>query len=428
MRCAVACFLILVLPGTLCAFWPVYWELDGQKHVLGPLISYDNNKGETHLTVRPLLASYDSPRTYSFLWPLGRSTEEKSYFVPFYMRHSSGDGRRDWAFFPFFYGTTGKRSYGGVFPFYGKLYDRFRRDEITFFLWPLFGQSTWNDTTRTDVLWPLLSSSTGHQEGFKLGPLYGQRKVGNERRSTYILWPIFLKDEKDLDTDNPKSSLWAAPFYMQTTSPNSSFYAVFWPFFSYLRVEDRVDVKAPWPFLYFTTGKEDRAVNFWPVYSHTISGKDETTNIMWPVYKTSVRYPGDKKWTETRILFMSKYIRDDRGVFLNAWPFFEYRRTKDKTAAFFPSIFPWRNENFDRILRPLLTLYEYRREEDKVISNLLYGLYTKEQGPETWRRRFAFLFEVKREPEGHGFELLSGLFGVDPRRVKILYIPIKRGD
>ncbi len=141
MRRVILLVLVFLFPGSsLFAFWPLSWDLDGQKNYLGPLISYEEEAGQTHVTLRPLLSSYDSPDNYTFLFPLGKSTGEKSYFVPFYMRHA-GVGEHDTALFPVFWGESGERSYGGVFPFYGRLYNRFRRDEIGFFLWPLYSYS-----------------------------------------------------------------------------------------------------------------------------------------------------------------------------------------------------------------------------------------------------------------------------------------------
>ena len=425
MRACILFLLILLSPCGLLAFWPVYWELGNEKNLLGPLISYERKDDETHVTVRPLLSSYDSPRTYSLLFPLGKSTEEKSYFVPLYMRHSS-ENAYDVSLFPFFWGETAERSYGGIFPFYGKLYHRFRRDEIGFALWPLYGYSTAEGTTRTNILWPLFSFYKGREEGFKLGPLYGRRRIGDERRSSFVLWPFFIKDEKDLNADNPKASLFIFPFYMQTTSPQSSFYAVMWPFFTYMRVQDRTEVKAPWPFFSYATGKEENEFHLWPVYSHSKVGKDEVTYVLWPIYKGSERYPGDKKWTQKRVLIIDKYETDDRGTFFNICPFFEYRRSSAETVFFFPSILPWRNAGFDRIIRPLITFYEYRKKGDRTTTNFLYGFYTKEQEGALWKRRLAFLLEVEREIGGMGFQVLSGLFGLDSDRVKIFYIPISR--
>jgi hypothetical protein len=422
--------LILFLPGSLFAFWPLYWELDGQKNFLGPLVSYEEKNEETHLTVRPLLSSYDSPRTYSFLFPLGKSTEESAYFIPLYSRHTMADDKHDVAFFPFFYGQDGERSYGGVFPFYGKLYHRYSRDEIGFFLWPLYGYSTKDGATKTNVAWPFFSFYSGTQEGFKLWPLYGQRRYGEERESMFVMWPFFIRDDKGLDTDQPMESTFVVPFYMHSESPQSTFYGVLWPFFTYTKVRDRVEVKAPWPFFSYSSGEEEQQKSFamWPIYSHSRSENDEVTHILWPIYKKTDRYLDDEKWTETRVLLLNKYAVDDRGEFLNIWPFFEYRASDEKSAFFFPSILPWRNTGFDRIIRPLITLYERRRTEDKVVTNMFYGFYTKEQKGSTWKRRLAFLLEIKQEQEGLGFQVFSGLFGIDHKQVKVFFIPINRGE
>jgi len=148
--------------------------------------------------------------------------------------------------------------------------------------------------------------------------------------------------------------------------------------------------------------------------------------VLWPIYKETERYPGERKWTQKRILIIDKYETDDRGTFFNICPFFEYRRGSAETVFFFPSIIPWRNAGFDRIIRPLMTLYAYRKKGDKTTMNLLYGFYTKEQEGDLWKRRFAFLFEVEREPGGMGFEVLSGLFGLNSNRMKIFYVPVSR--
>jgi hypothetical protein len=426
MRVAAVFLAFLLLPCSAWAFWPVYWEMEGEKNVLGPLISFEEKDERARITVRPLLSTYDAPRTFSYLWPLGKSTPEDSYFLPFYRRKST-DHQSSFELFPFFFGHAKEKTYGGVFPFYGKLYDRYRRDEIGFFLWPLYGYSRYGDTARTDVVWPFFSRWKGRETGFKLGPLYGVHHWGDERRSTFFLWPFITKEERDLTTDNPKSSLWIMPLYLQTTSPKSAYYGVLWPFFTYTRVEDRTEVNAPWPFFSITKGKERTGFSIWPVYSSARNEKDETKYILWPIYKDDRRQVGDATWVDRRVLLLNRYTVDNRGTFLNVWPLFEYRASPDQTSnIFFPSIIPWRDSQFDRIVRPLLTIYTLKRGPDRESSNLLYGLYTKEQSGDSWKRRLAFLFEVKHEQQGYGFEVLSGLFGVDRERMKIFYIPFSR--
>jgi hypothetical protein len=425
MRACILFLLFLLCPGSLFAFWPVYWELGEEKNFFGPLISYEAGGGQTHATVRPLLSSYDSPRTYSIIFPLGKSTEEKSYFLPVYMRHRAL-GAEDYTLFPFFWGRTSDgRGYGGFFPLYGRLYNRFRRDEIRFFLWPIYAYSEGEGATRTNVVWPIFSFYGGRQEGFKLGPLYGHRKWGDERESSFLFWPIFIKDERFLDTDEPRKSLWAFPLYMQTTSEKYSYHAVMWPLFTFTKTEGRSENQILWPLFGSSKGTES-GFHAWPFYSYRKVGKDEVTYIMWPVYKGTDRYPGDRKWTYRRIIIIDRYEADDRGTFFNICPFFEYRRNAAETRFFFPSIIPWRNESFDRIVRPLMTLYEYRSNARRTTTNFLYGFYTNEEEGEYWKRRLAFLLEVKREPQGMGFQVLSGLFGMDKKRIKVFYIPVNR--
>ena len=153
------------------------------------------------------------------LFPLGKSTEEKSYFFPLYTRHE-GEEEHDVAFFPFFYGKTHGRSYGGVFPLYGTLYNRFRRDEIGFFLWPLYGYSKGDGASRTNVIWPLFSIYSGSQQGFKVGPLYGQRQWGNERKSMFVLWPFSYGTKKGSTPTDPRRGGGPYPSICRPRLPN----------------------------------------------------------------------------------------------------------------------------------------------------------------------------------------------------------------
>jgi hypothetical protein len=422
-------FLILFFPASSFAFWPVYWEFDGKKNVLGPLFTYEEEKDDTHITARPVLSSYDSPGTFDIIYPLGKRTEDHAYFVPFYSRHTISEEKQDVSLFTMFWGRDSDRSYGGVFPFYGKLYNGYGKDEIGFTMWPFYSYTVNKETTRTDMLWPFLSFYSGYEDGFKMWPLFGKRKIGDDRKSMFVLWPFFIRDDKGLATDEPMKSTWFVPFYMHSESPHSEFYGVLWPFFTYARVRDKFEVNAPWPFFTYSNWEKEKkkSVSFWPLYSHSQDDKDETTNVLWPLYKKAQRHVGDSIWTEKRILLLNKYAVDDRGTFLNVWPFFEYRALGENQTFFFPSIMPFRDKGFDRIMRPLITLFELYKKEDSVVTSFLYGFYTKEQKGDSWRRRLAFLVEVKKEPDGTGFQLLSGLFGMDSKTVKILFIPFARG-
>lgn len=220
---------------------------------------------------------------------------------------------------------------------------------------------------------------------------------------------------------------WAFPFYLSTTSRTTVQKSVLFPFFSYYKSPERESLDAPWPFYFYTKGEEENAFGIWPPYTRKTRGKDNTYTYLWPIYRDSEWYIKDRRYVDKRLLiYLGRYVDDDRGEFAHFWPFFEYRDSKEKTDFYFPSLLPFRNEKFDRIVKPLITLYQYRREGSLRTSNFVYGFYTKEESGEGWKRRLAFLFELKKEPAGYGFELLSGLFAMDPHRVKLLFIPIKR--
>ena len=411
------------------AFWPISWKLGDETNYFGPLVTIEreHDRDVTRaFTVRPFLFSYEPGKeTVSFLYPFGKATSEKSYFIPFSTSKYSGE-ESDSSLLFFFQGKTKERSYGGFFPLYGKLYKRFGREEMGFFLWPLYGYTEDQGGRKTDILWPFFSIYTGNQHGFKFWPLFGTRNIRDERVTGFFLWPFFIWERKALDTDEPKNSFFAIPFFIKTTSPNSAYYSVLPPFFVYSRSPDKRRISAPWPIFTRTTGKEQEGLSFFPFYQYEKRENIQFTYILWPVVKNTTWSVGEKQNFESRILLINRYTDDNRGTFLNVWPFFEYRKQADKKAFFFPSPLPFRYEEMDRIIKPLFTLYTYREKDGMRLSNFLYGLYTKEERDDSWKRRFAFLFELSKEKEGVGFEVLSGLFSVSQKQVKLFYIPIKR--
>jgi len=424
----IAIFLLPLFPHHAWAVWPLSWELGREKNFLGPLVSYEKEHENERLTIRPFF-SHDSAEggSYSLLWPLGGGTENKSQFVPFYTHHAESDGQGDTSILLLFWGKTKEKRYGGFFPLYGQLYNRFGKDEIGFFLWPLYSYVKSEGATRTNILWPFFSVSSGTEEGFKFWPFYGYRNRDQEKKSHFVLWPIFYWGERDADIGEPKKVFWAFPFYLSTTSRTTVQKSVLFPFFSYYKSPERESLDAPWPFYFYTKGEEENAFGIWPPYTRKTRGKDNTYTYLWPIYRDSEWYIKDRRYVDKRLLiYLGRYVDDDRGEFAHFWPFFEYRDSKERTDFFFPSLLPFRNDKFDRIVKPLITLYQYRREGSLRTSNFVYGFYTKEESGEDWKRRLAFLFELKKEPAGYGFELLSGLFAVDPHRVKLLFIPINR--
>ena len=221
-----------------------------------------------------------------------------------------------------------------------------------------------------------------------------------------MLWPFFIKDEKDLNTDNPRSSLWVVPFYMQTTSPRSSFYAVMWPFFTYMRVQDRTEIKAPWPFFSHTTGKEENGFqHLAPLFAQPNGQGRGHLRALARLQRD--RAVSGRQEVDPEEGTPHRQVRDGRpGTFFNSGRFL-ITAGEAETVFYFPSILPWRNPEFDRIVRPLMTLYEYRKDGRQNDDEPPLRLLHEGAGGERWKRRLAFLLEVEEGARRHGF---SGLF------------------
>lgn len=418
---------MLFIPCVAHSFWPLTWEHDGERHFLGPLFSYKKDETSSRLAIRPFLFSYDSNEggVYRYLYPLGKSSEDTSYFVPFYMKKKDDD-KGNKAIFPFFWGESKKGSYFGVFPFYGKLYDRFNRDEIGFFMWPIYGYSEAGGAKKTNILWPLFAYYSGKEEGVKAWPLFGFRNREGQSKNRFFLWPIFFQGERGLNTDDPVRSFYAVPFYIDVKSKTSELRSIMWPIYTRQKTEFKSQLDLFWPIYTNIEGEDREGISVFPFYTYNRNERDVKYSVLWPVFRDSQWYRGEEKYIYRWFLVINRYVVDEKGTFLNVWPFFEYRGKGEDYNFYFPSILPLRYDGMDLIIKPLITFYERRKTADRVVTNLLYGLYTKEDGSSGWKRRFAFLFEIKKEPEGMGFELFSGIFAIDSKRIKLFFIPIER--
>ncbi|MCX5798095.1 MAG: hypothetical protein NTU90_00770, partial [Proteobacteria bacterium] len=277
-------FLILFFPCTLYAFWPLSWEFNNEKRYLGPLVSYQTEKN---------------------------TSKEKSYFVPIYLSKEF-EGEEDTAFTLFFYGKSKRGNYFGFFPIYGKAYNRFGKDDLGFFMWPLYSYSSAEVATKTNIIWPFFGYYSGTEEGFKMWPLYGIRKKKGVKTTSFFLWPFFIKEEKDLDTDEPVDAFHAFPFYMKKTSKTKASYSVMWPIFSYARDDEKRKWDILWPIFSWKEGEETKGYSFFPLISYDKKGKDYTFNLLWPLYKESEWYVRDDRYFQRRILLINRYIEDDR--------------------------------------------------------------------------------------------------------------------
>jgi hypothetical protein len=161
---------------------------------LGPFFLWKRDPGQRQWGIRPFLfwtENQSDPMTrLELLYPFGKyqnkEGDKKGYLFPLSLyRDEESDGRRRWdfQFFPLFMGeTVGGRDYFGIFPIFGTLFERYGRDEIRFYFWPIYGESTSEGVRKRDFLWPFVSFIEGEKKrGYRFWPFHSMY-----RRSQHV--------------------------------------------------------------------------------------------------------------------------------------------------------------------------------------------------------------------------------------------------
>ncbi len=390
--------------GLSLKLWPLfhYWR-DSERaestiRILGPLIYRRKGVGEGEFAVRPLFYWTKNDKEdflrIEYLYPLGKFKREggytKNYIVPFTtLRDEKGDGRREkhFSLFIYFRGQAENGEvYWGIFPLYGQLVDRFGRDRIRFYLWPVYsdwsdeGSYTWN------FLWPILSKTRGGgKKAFRVWPLWGFEEEEGVSRSHFLLWPFFIKADRDLDADDPEREYFLFPLYRGVRSKRARQVTVLWPFFSY-GVDEKYAYKrwdAPWPFVSFSRGENLRRVLIFPLYYHQEVPGDRTLWVLWPLYQCWDDVVGGQREVVKRFLLINriKTVFNGKGEVISKevsiWPFFRYSREGDETKLYLFDLIPLRNDGLDRNWIPLYRVFRYERSPSGKRWSILWWLYER---------------------------------------------------
>lgn len=459
-------FLLLIFAGpavaddaTISTFWPLFdyrssADADYQSlHLLGPLVKYETKGMETEYALRPLFyraTDHQGVSQTDVLYPLfGHKRDRDS--TRFHLLHllnydfgqrETGSRNRSYLFPFLFYGEEEQGSYRAFFPFGGTLYRWFGKDRIRFTLFPLYSRTERGTQKIDNVLWPFFARISGENEsGFKFWPLFGQSSKAGVYRKTFFLWPIFFSESTGLDGDNPQELRAAWPLYLRKESPEKSYRAVLWPFFS--KTEDRVkgfeSWDAPWPLVRVTRGDRYHGVKILPFYADETMDAKRQRWYVWPVYKIEELNTELIQRRRDRVLFFlysdtreAKLETGDSLRRVSLWPLFGYQRRNGVShlhvlsliEPFFPE-----NESIERLWSPLWRVYQQKWDQqgNRAVS-LLWNLYWSErQGPQLAWELFP-LIEYRRESEENtGFRILKGLVSYhrdkQGQRINFFYLP-----
>ena len=447
----------LAADDTVSTFWPFFDYRASESadysslHMFGPFFKYETKGTETEYALRPLFyraVDDEGVSSTDVLYPVlryknqgnGTSSVRVLGLLSYDFGESEddrpGDGAvnsEDEAFsskryylFPFlFYGEEEQGRYFAFFPFFGTLYNWFKRDRISFTLFPIYSQTERKGTQVDNVLWPFFAKISGENEsGYKFWPIYGASQKEGVYRKRFFLWPIFFSESLKLDSDNPKEVRAAWPFYITKESPEKSSTTVLWPFFSKVvdRVRDFEVWNAPWPLVRVTKGEKYHGLKILPFFSdETVDVKRERWYV-WPVYKIEEMNTELIERRRDRILFFlysdtkeRKFLTGDSTRLVNLWPLYGYRETNGVSHFYVFSLiepfFP-RNESIERLWAPLWRIYQQKWDQQgNHVVSLLWNLYWHERQGDRVAWELFPLFQYRREsPAKTDFKFLKGLF------------------
>ncbi|MFB3887002.1 MAG: hypothetical protein ACE144_17390 [Thermodesulfobacteriota bacterium] len=427
-------------------FWPLFQynsdPVEGVREVngLGPFFIWKKDSARSEWGFRPLLYWTEDEaellKRFEFMYPFGKyqvkEEDKKGYLFPLSLyREEEFDEKKRWdfQFFPFFIGETDKgEDYFGIFPLFGTLLDRFGKDEIRFCLWPLYSESTSEGVRKTNMLWPFFSFIEGEKKkGYRFWPIYGRREEAGVSLSEFFLWPIFLRQKKGLDTDDPIEESMIFPFYVSKGSKNFESTTLLWPFFSHAvdRSTGFEEWDFPWPIVQTLKGENLKGMRIFPFYGYKEKEGMRRVFILYPLYQLEEDRIDDRQEKTVRILLLSRIGTGEgkegkeEAQSRRIWPFFDYEKEETghaRLSIFYP--FPFKDEGFERNLFPLFRIFRWERDPEKGTStNLLWGFYKRvrrvdksqpESETDSWE--IAHLVKVKREKGLKTVSFLKGLF------------------
>jgi len=439
-------------------FWPFFHYLsdtkegDSEIEGLGPFFYWKKDADQKEWGLRPLFywteAETDSLTRLEFLYPFGKYEEKggeaKGYLFPlsnYRKQEFYGKKKWDFQFFPFFMGETEKgEDYFGLFPIFGTLLDRYGKDEIRFFLWPLYGKSTRDGDWTTDVLWPFFSFTGGEKKkGFRFWPFYGQKEEFGVSSSEFVLWPIYFNKIKNLDTEDPIKEWAIFPFYISKESNYFESETYLWPLFTHAKEErtgfEQWDIL--WPLFRTLKGENLYGIRIFILYGYKVrEGESKRGYVLYPLFRYWEDRIGDTR-QRAYFIFFSRIegTEDQQGIkeerSLGIWPLFDYERKKGGHEAFSTFyLLPFKDEGLERNIFPLFRFYRWGKDpQGNISSSLFWGLYRRirKEGLDYWE--VAHLIGVKKEPERKTLSLFKGLFRYkkegETSEIRLFYIPFR---
>jgi hypothetical protein len=428
----------------------------------GPLLSYQLKGLEQQSTLAPLLCHIRDRDLdlveFDLAYPLltyDRFGSEYRVQLFQLLSVAGGRGQSDGraqrvTVFPLYFqqrSADSNLNYTALVPFYGKLKNRLFRDEIRFFLFPVYGQSRRKDVVtdnyfypffhlrRGDGLsgwqfWPLLG--TEHKEITTTTNSWGEVELRGGHDKFFLFWPFYFSQKRGVGTDNPERQRALLPFYTFLRSPQRDSTTYFWPFGLTLtddRAKQYREVGAPWPLIVFARGEGKTANRIWPLFGKARNPILQSDFYLWPLYKYNRAHAPPLDRERTRILFFlySDLIErnEETGTALqrtDLWPLFTAKRDHQgnerlQILALLEPLLP-NNKSIERNYSPVWSLWrsEKNGSTGATSRSLFWNLYRLDTTSETRKCSLMFgLFQYQSRPEGKRWRFFFVPFGQGKR-------------
>jgi len=427
-----------------------------QVEAAGPLF-YDQHKDSERTWAVPPLLSYETDpdtesKEFDLLYPAltyERFGTEYRWQLAQWLSFSGGQNPDDFparrfTIFPIYFQQRSpdpNKNYTALFPLYGRLQDRFFRDEIFFVLFPLYVETRKRDVVTDNYLFPIFHLRHGNGlRGWQFWPL-----VGNEHKDVttftngfneaeiigghdnfFALWPLYFHQNNGLGTDNPETFRATLPFYALSRSPHRDSTSVLWPLFNW--IEDREkkyrEWKGPWPLVDIARGEGKTTTRFWPLFSRAHNARLASDYYLWPLYKNDRFRAGTLDQERTRILFY---------LFSNLTEKNTETGTERKRVDFWP-LFTWHREfNGNRRLQ-ILALVESALPNSRGVErnwSPLWSVWRSEKNPRAGASSQSLLWNLYRHDTTATSKKCSLLFGFfqyqsdsEMKKMRLFYIPV----
>ena len=398
--------------------------------ILYPLIGYEEDNQQNQFQALFYLIRYKNFNDYDNL-------EEKNFSI-FPILDISWSGKED-------------NDYFSLFPFYGKLRNKFSKDEINYFLFPLYLKTERKNSHNIHFLWPIFSKTEGkYVSGFKLWPLFGyMNKVDNQgletiKESKFFLWP-FYSYKKDLTKGLNLEEKAFFPFYLSSSSTIHEARTYLWPFFNVYvdKLRNQKTYNMPWPFVQYKQGVNIKSKRFFPFYSYVKTKNVEKGFFLWPTYRYKNEILGtDYFKTKSFLFFLYKQdtyydLRKNiiKKEFSSLWPIYSIDsdingydlRIFSPVESFFSN-----NIKVRKIWSPLWSVIRIRDDNFSSETSILFNFisYKNDKVNKTKKTSINLLLPIlynESSAKSNKFNILGGLFGLETgerTKIRILYIPI----